>query len=275
MDKSLQGKAIMASIDPQYPGARIHCFSRGDTVYEPGLTAFVGYVLEGTIKLVSYLPDGRTNIVGVIEAPGFFGRIFGVAAEFTIEAATDVRLACFDPAAFEMQLSESPRLERSIHIENLYQLEEAHERIVVLACQTIIERLATFLMLRLLASEAQSPPGVRTSEVHVPINRRDLASYLGTTVETISRSLQALVRRGTISIIDSANFRVLKRGDLFRVAGQNEADLVEMVRSRAPLSKASPTSAAQTQQEGIWRGEPASSDPNAGASISFHAVAAE
>jgi CRP/FNR family transcriptional regulator, anaerobic regulatory protein len=274
MDKSLQGKAITASIDPRYPGARIRCFSRGDTVYEPGLTAFVGYVLEGAIKLVSYLPDGRTNIVGVIEAPGFFGRIFGIAAEFTIEAATDVRLACFDPAAFEMQLSESPRLERSIHIENLYQLEEAHERIVVLACQTIIERLATFLMLRLLASEVQSAPGIRASQVHVPINRRDLASYLGTTVETISRSLQALVRRGTISIIDSANFRVLKRGDLFRIAGQNEADLVEMVRRRVPASKTSSVAAAQTSQAPYWRGGQGVAD-HPRASGSFEAVAAE
>lgn len=274
MDKSLQNKAIAAAVDPRYPGARIRCFARGDTVYEPGLTAFVGYVLEGTIKLVSYLPDGRTNIVGVIEAPGFFGRIFGVAAEFTIEAATDVRLACFDPAAFEMLLSESPRLERSIHIENLYQLEEAHERIVVLACQTIIQRLATFLMLRLLASEVQSGPGVLAPQVQVPINRRDLASYLGTTVETISRSLQALVRRGTISIIDSANFRVLKRGDLFRIAGQNEADLVEMVRRRTPASKASSISAAQTRQAALWRGEAASS-AHARASVSYQSVAAE
>lgn len=219
----------------QLAAARIRPVSRGETICEPGMPEIVGYVIKGTVKLVTFLPDGRTNIVGVIEAPGFFGRIFGISAEFAIEAATDVIVACFDRAAFEVRLSDSPALEHLIHIENLCQLEEAHERITVLACQSMIERLAMYMVLRLLTTEARS--GGRSSsapEIHVPINRRDFAAYLGTTVETVSRNIQALVRRGTIAVIDSANFRLLRRSDLFSIAGQHEEDLLDMVRSRAP-----------------------------------------
>ncbi|WP_332692781.1 Crp/Fnr family transcriptional regulator [Devosia sp.] len=218
------------------PPSHIRRFSRGDTIWEPGLTAIVGYIVKGTVKLVTCLPDGRTNIVSLIEAPGFFGRVFGVTTEFTIEAATDVVVACFEPAAFEARLSESRELEHFIHMENLYQLDEAHERIIVLACQSIAERMATFMVLRLVAEEVRRG-GVRDDIVHVLPNRRDFAAYLGTTVETVSRTIQALVRRGTISIIDSANFRVLRRNDLFRVARQDEHDLVEMIRSRRPHTR--------------------------------------
>jgi CRP/FNR family transcriptional regulator, anaerobic regulatory protein len=211
--------------------ARLRQFSRGETVYEPGMAEFVGYVVSGAVKLVTLLPDGRSNIVGLIEAPGFFGRIFGVATEFSIEAASDVVLACFDRSRFEAQLHNDPELERFIHMENLHQLDEAHERIIVLACQSIMERIATFMVLKLLATVEDSG---RTAApiIHVPINRRDFAAYLGTTVETVSRTVQALVRRGTIAVIDSANFRILRRGDLIDIAGQDEDNLIEMVRSR-------------------------------------------
>lgn len=222
----------------QLAAARIRTVSRGETICEPGLPEIVGYVVKGTVKLVTFLPDGRTNIVGVIEAPGFFGRIFGVSAEFVIEAATDVIVACFDRAAFEVQLSESPALEHLIHMENLSQLDEAYERITVLACQSMIERLAMYMVLRLLTAEARS--GGRSSstpQIHVPISRRDFAAYLGTTVETVSRSIQALAKRGTIAVVDSANFRLLRRRDLFSIAGQNEEELLDMVRSRVPAMR--------------------------------------
>ena len=220
----------------QLAAARIRTVARGQTVCEPGMPEIVGYVVRGTVKLVTFLPDGRSNIVGVIEAPGFFGRIFGISAEFTIEAATDAVVACFDRKSFEAQLSESRELEHLIHMEKLCQLDEAYERITVLACPSMIERLATYMVLRLLAAEART--GRRQSPViDVPINRRDFAAYLGTTVETVSRNIQALVRRSTIGVIDSSNFRLLRRGDLFSIARQDEEDLLEMVRSRAPAMR--------------------------------------
>lgn len=218
----------------KFASSRRRTLSRGETICEPGLPEIVGYVVSGVIKLVTTSPDGRINIIAVIEAPGFFGRLFGINAEFTIEAATDVVLACFDRNAFEQEIANSPQLEHRIHLENLHQLDEAHERITVLACHTMIERIATYLVLRLLAAEATSPAGSSpTTVIHIPINRRDFAAYLGTTVETVSRNVQALVRRGTISMIDSANIRLLRRRDLFSTARQDEDDLLDIVRSRA------------------------------------------
>lgn len=213
--------------------ARMRRFSRGETIYEPGMGDIVGYVVSGAVKQVVLFPDGRSNIIGLIEAPGFFGRVFGLATEFTIEAASDVVLACFDRSAFEAQLSSDPGLERFVHMENLHQLDEAHERIIVLACQSVIERICTFMLLRMLTSDFRNG-GARASVVHVPINRRDFAAYLGTTVESVSRSIQALVRRGTIAVIDSANFRVLRRDDLIDISRQDEDSLLDMVRSRGP-----------------------------------------
>ncbi|QQR40413.1 Crp/Fnr family transcriptional regulator [Devosia rhizoryzae] len=210
-------------------------YARGQTIWEPGAPDIVGYVTKGLVKLVTFLPDGRTNIVGVIEAPGFFGRVFETGGEFTIEAATDVTVTCFKRAVFHKLLSQSRELEHRIHLENLYQLEEAYDRITVLACQSTMERFTTYLALRLIADEMRSDEQkTKTSLIHIPMNRRDFAAYLGTTVETVSRNMQALVRRGTLAVIDSASVRLLRRADLFSLAGQDETDLTEMARSRAP-----------------------------------------
>ena len=98
-------------------------------------------------------------------------------------------------------------------------------------------------MLKLLASSDQDR---KAGIVHVPINRRDFAAYLATTEESVSRSIQALVRRGTIAVINSANFRVLKRADLIAISRQDEEHLIEMVRRRntkkvtGPLVSADP-----------------------------------
>lgn len=215
--------------DRSIASGRMREFSQGETIYESGMKDIVGYVISGVVKLVTFLPDGRSNIIGIIEAPGFFGRIFGVATEFTIEAASSVIVACFERSAFEAQLVADPELEHFIHMENLHQLDEAHERIFVLACTSVIERVSTFMMLKLLAASEQDR---KAGTVHVPINRRDFAAYLATTEESVSRSIQALVRRGTISVINSANFRVLKRADLIAISRQDEDHLIEMVRSR-------------------------------------------
>lgn len=238
IDSKVFPSSLNRSIDKQAIRARLRQFSSGETVYEPGMTEIVGYVVSGTLKLVTLLPDGRANIIGVIEAPGFFGRVFGVTTEFAIEAASDVVLACFERSSFEAQLYRDPELERFIHLENLHQLHQAHERIIVLACQSIMERLATFMVLTLLAAEVEDGERLAPPVVHVPINRRDFAAYLGTTVESVSRSIQALVRRGTIAVIDSANFRILQRSDLICIAGQDEDNLLEMVRSRAHKERA-------------------------------------
>ncbi len=217
--------------------ARLRQFARGETIYEPGMPEFVGYVVTGAVKLVTFLPDGRSNIIGVIEAPGFFGRLFGVTSEFAMEAASDAVLACFDRSSFEAGLSGNPELEHSIHIANLHQLDEAHERIIVLACQSIIERICTFMVLKMLDAQLAHGQRLAIPTIHIPINRRDFAAYLGTTVETVSRIIQALVRRGTISVTDSANFRVLRRRDLVETSGQDEDDLLEMLRSRRPRNQ--------------------------------------
>jgi CRP/FNR family transcriptional regulator len=208
--------------------SHIRTYGAGETIIaQNGNSHRVGRVISGVLKLVKSLPDGRDQIVGLIHPSHFFGRVYSKISEFSVDAATDVVLCSIDRAAFEALLSRYPAIEHEIHLLSLRQLDSARERIMLFACQTTTERLATYLALRLLQSRPMQGPASRERiVVHSAVNRRDLAGYLGTTVETVSRNLQHLSRIGIIRIIDSGRFEILNPKQLFDIAGQSEDDLL-------------------------------------------------
>ena len=60
-----------------------------------------------------------------------------------------------------------------------------------------------------------------------PVNRRDIAAYLGTTVETLSRQIQNMARKKVIRILDAKHFEILDEARLIALAGQDPtSDLV-------------------------------------------------
>ncbi|MFD2648861.1 Crp/Fnr family transcriptional regulator [Devosia albogilva] len=207
-------------------------YEQGQTIREIGRSDYVGYVVTGSVKLVKLLPDGHTSIIGLVDAPGFFGSMFGISGDYGVEAATDASVRLFRRDSFEAQLLVDPGLEHLVHVHALRQLESAYARALVLACSGTMQRTAAYLVLQLLAGEADDARSPGEPDICLALTRRDLAAWLGTTVETVSRNLQALGRRGTIEIVDPARFNVLRRADLFQISGYDEDDLTDMVPRR-------------------------------------------
>jgi CRP/FNR family transcriptional regulator len=199
-------------------------YSEGETVIADGdEVGFVGDVVSGVLKMIKALPDGRQHIVGLIHPAGMFGRVFESKARFAIEAATDVRLCCFDRQAFEILVSRNPEFEHKLLLISLNELDEARDWTMLLGCQSILERVATFIMNLLHLKEHQGcGPSKSRIMVELPICRQDTAAYLGTTSETLSRSIHVLARRGIIRIIDSQHFEIIQVGRLAILSGREE-----------------------------------------------------
>ena len=218
------------------PGSPLRHYQQGQTIRDIGRSDYVGYVVTGSVKLVKLLPDGHTSIIGLVDAPGFFGSMFGISGDYGVEAATATSVRLFRRDSFEAQLLVDPKLEHLVHVHALQQLESAYARALVLACSGTMQRTAAYLVLQLLAGEAAGPKTPDQPDISLSLTRRDLAAFLGTTVETVSRNLQALGRRGTIEILDPASFNVLRRADLFQISGYDEEDLADMVPSRGRVA---------------------------------------
>ncbi|QHO74621.1 transcriptional regulator [Bradyrhizobium sp. CCBAU 051011] len=164
-------------------------YGRGAEIFgEAEPAEYIYQVIEGAVRTHKLLPDGRRQIGAFHLSGDIFGLENGATHRFTAEAivATMVRLvkrksldnvAQNDPAIFNTILDMTTS--SLVHAQNL---------ILLLGRKTSLERVAAFLLEMHFRSTAA---GV----MHLPMSRRDIADYLGLTLETVSRAISELRRR--------------------------------------------------------------------------------
>lgn len=206
--------------------ARTRKYRAGETVLaESGEISFVGNVVSGVLRMQKTFPDGRQQIVGLLLPSDMFGRVYTDTSPVAIEAATDTVLCCYNRTSFEALLERCLELEHQVLISVSHELDAAHDWMLLLATQTVTERVATFLLI--LRKKNPRPSGCEFRNgaiVSVPIARKDMAAYLGTTVESLSRSIQHMARCGIVRIIDAQRLEVVNQRRLLAISGHGPED---------------------------------------------------
>jgi len=178
------------------------------------------------------MPDGRQQIVGLQFAPDFLGRPFAEDSNVIAEAATNVRLCSFPKSILESIITQSPDMERSVleniiaqspdmerrlHQQHLNELDEARDWMLTLGRKTAIEKLASFLVLIV----SHIDPEAETQEIlsiELPLKRKDIADYLGLTIETVSRQLTNLRKKNIVEIGEKKVIKIKDYQKLQRIA---------------------------------------------------------
>lgn len=209
---------------------RVKSFSAGKTVaHAQQEMGFIGCVLKGILRMQKTLADGREHIVGLLVEGDFFGRSFDGAAEFSIEAATEVEFCAFPKTEFETLLTQSPDLERAVLLNITNELDRARELLIILSNQKIVGRIAGFLLLmcsRFSDIDHILQPRPEGIEVKIPIGRADLANLLGTRPESISRALHSLNDQGAIDILEPDRILIQDVKVLARMADEDEIETI-------------------------------------------------
>lgn len=156
-------------------------------------------VLSGVVKLTKLMPDGRQQIVGLQFAPDFLGRPFVEESNVIAEAATNVRLCSFPKSVLEKIIKQSPDMERRLHKQHLNELDEARDWMLTLGRKTAVEKLASFLVLIISHIDPEAEIN-DIMTVELPLKRKDIADYLGLTIETVSRQLTNLRKKNIVEI---------------------------------------------------------------------------
>jgi CRP/FNR family transcriptional regulator, anaerobic regulatory protein len=161
---------------------------RGKTVIEEGETVeHVFKVVAGALRAVRLLPDGRRYITKFLLPGDYFGFTEGGHYDQTVEVVGDATFIRYSRSSFDSLLARDAAAGRRFFGVICGELCAAQERLLLLGRKCARERLATFLLGmadRTVPGEAASP-----NEIHLPMNRADVADYLGLTVETVSRLL--------------------------------------------------------------------------------------
>lgn len=169
----------------------------GETIVLEGETlTFVGSLVVGCATLTRSMEDGRMQMVGLLLPSDFVGRPGRQTAPYEVVAATDVTLCLFDRAAFENMIARTPHVAQRLLEMSLDELDAARDWMLVLGRKTAREKVATLLASIL----RRAPVSERPLRADLPLTREAMASYLGLTIETVSRQMTGLRKEGVIGL---------------------------------------------------------------------------
>ncbi|NRG19576.1 helix-turn-helix domain-containing protein [Rhizobiales bacterium] len=166
---------------------------------------------EGVVMLFKLLPDGRRQVVEILNAGSVFGLSAGEVYDCSAESLTPVKVSTLDRNSLET----SPSLQRHVTRCLLSQLETLHDHAVLLGRKSAMERVSTFLM-RLVPNRGgfgcvgpTEEAGEDSRSVTLHMTRQEIADYLGLTIETVSRVISEMKRKGLICIDRQDQIRIV------------------------------------------------------------------
>ena len=187
-------------------------YARGKTIIEEGNPAeYVYKVVTGALRKIRLLADGRRHINSFLMPGDFFGFAEGRDYSHTVEAVADVTLVRYARRGFDAVLENDPRASR--HFLGLVSrtLSATQDHLLLLGRKSALERMATFL---LALSDRRAAGHKDGTELDLPMNRSDVADYLGLTIETVSRLITRLRSLRVIDTPDAHRIVILKRDAL-------------------------------------------------------------
>ncbi|AKS43120.1 fumarate/nitrate reduction transcriptional regulator Fnr [Wenzhouxiangella marina] len=196
---------------------------RGEHLFHGGQPLkSVTVVRSGSVKSYQISQDGD-EIVSGFYLPGEIIGLDGMSKETHpgFAVALEESRTCDIPFRdFMAMLDKSPKLNQVMLKLLAEEMTETRELLLVVGRLDAKTRVALFLlsMSRRLARRNQDPDKFRLT-----MDRRDIANYLGLTIETVSRTLSAMQKDGVISVRGKM-VHILDREELRELAHQMETE---------------------------------------------------
>jgi CRP/FNR family transcriptional regulator, nitrogen fixation regulation protein len=185
-------------------------FARDAEIYEENKPAEYLYkVVAGTVRTYKALSDGRRQIGAFYMAGDFFGLEDEVRA-FSAEAVTDANLVAIKRSTVIALAAEENDVARQLWVLTSRELERTRSHILLMV-ESADQRLAAFLIE--MADRLDTG-----DDIELPMARRDVADYLGLTIETVSRTFTHLEKMALIALPTSRRVVLRNRQALRQVA---------------------------------------------------------
>lgn len=204
-------------------GAKRSQFETHAVIYYEGDPARRLYELvSGTVMLYKLLPDGRRQVVEVLRPGDLFGFSGMEENDCTAETLTDAQVNEIDLKHVEQSADMQRLLTKCL----TNQMQTLHEHAVLLGRKSAVERVASFFMhlvphrggVGCTGPEDESSDGF---DLQLHMTRQEIADYLGLTIETVSRVVSDMKRRGIIRVDRSDKIHLNKVCGLCQMTGMH------------------------------------------------------
>ncbi|MGD8393836.1 MAG: Crp/Fnr family transcriptional regulator [Candidatus Eiseniibacteriota bacterium] len=201
--RCLEGPALRELDD----GKQVQRFHRGQTVFYEGAPPLALYCIHlGTIKLFKTGEGGTTQVIRLLGAGEMIGYRPLLADEpcaATAEALVDSTLCVIPRELILGLIRSSERLALELLAWLARDLRISEDQLVSLTQHPVRQRTAQLLLFLQGGTSSQSGPGESTgipTRTRIALRRKEMAQMIGTTPETLSRTLRDFGRQGLIRL---------------------------------------------------------------------------
>lgn len=187
--------------------AKTKMLKRNEYLYQAGDQDDSLYIIhQGQIRITHLSESGREQLIRLLNPGDFTGEwtIFseGDYHEHFAQATRKTNVCVISRQKFQDLLSEHPEISMTILKVMSNRLQESQRQTASVAIEQVINRVIYYLEgLAILDDKDETT-------VQLPMSRKDLASYLGTTPETISRKFKELEKNGLINQLAKNNIHI-------------------------------------------------------------------
>lgn len=205
-------------------GTRI-LYPQGRTILvenEPAEAIYL--VLRGIVRESTMLPDGRRHIVDFLGCGEMFGLSESDRHPHLVEAETDVACLRLPIRTIDRMVGEGGAFAHVMMRLAGRRLSKSHRKLVAMGCLCSLERTAHFLAWvadssaswRMVTTEGRvsktaEQPAQAPEVIQLPMTRREIADYLGLTLETVCRAITRLKDLGLVEMTAQSSFRIPDR----------------------------------------------------------------
>ena len=182
------------------------------TIFSKGADAQFLYIVEkGIVRITRTTANGHRRILAFMVPGDLFGLPDCGTYANSSETVCSTTVYRFPWLKLRQLTEREPQLQLTLLIKLAHDFRQAQRQIMMLGQQSAHQRLALFLL------DFMRNPGffddVRAL-LTLPVNRFDLADYLGTTRETVTRAFARLEHKGLVKRINSHTIQVLNLNGL-------------------------------------------------------------
>ncbi|MEW5708414.1 MAG: helix-turn-helix domain-containing protein [Pseudomonadota bacterium] len=221
---------------------------RGESLFRSGDPFNNLYAIRsGFFKTAMLYADGREQVGGFYMAGEMLG-LNGIGSQVHINTATaleDGEVCSASFPALERALLDSPLMQRRFHKIMAEEIVREQTAMMLLGSFAAEGRLAAFL---LNLAYRYASRGYSSEEFHLRMSREELGSYLGLTLETVSRTFSRLHDAGLVEV-NLKRVRILDVKGLRRVL-----DRERQPPERSPRPDSTPRGLAERSRRALRNG---------------------
>lgn len=168
-------------------------YKKGEQIFKPYSQQQLTIVAKGSMKVYQLSSSGREQLLRIVEPGEYEGEmtLFGTANDSLFGEALQETVVCtLTHQDFRRLLLAYPQISLKLLETNAEKLSSAQHQAQFLVMETIEARLAVYLLKLAKANDSLS--------FELPMKMKELAGFLGTTPETLSRKFRRLKDKGMI-----------------------------------------------------------------------------